>query len=181
MAAADSPALGLFSGLSGLAWTWQHLGRLLYGETSAADTADLDEMILEALRAAPWQWEWDLVYGLAGLGIYALDHPERSFAQEAAEHVVDRLAELAIERPQGIAWKTSPEFMTPENAGFSRLPAKKESRVRKRRPSSIALSIGYMPTDALRMAAPPSPTFHRRCSMPVQPGVMAIPVCRPCS
>ncbi len=117
VATADSPALGLFSGVCGPAWTWHHLGRLLYGETSAADTEELDELLLEAVRAAPWQWEWDLVYGLAGIGMYALEHPERSFAREVVTHIVDRLSELAIDCPQGIAWRTQPEFMTPVNAG----------------------------------------------------------------
>jgi lantibiotic biosynthesis protein len=115
-AEAESPALGLFSGLSGLAWTWQHLGRLLHGEASPADTEELDEVILEAVRASPWQWEWDLVYGLSGIGLYVLDHPVRSFAEEAAGQIVDRLAELAIRCPQGIAWRTPPELMTPDNA-----------------------------------------------------------------
>jgi lantibiotic modifying enzyme len=112
----ESPALGLFAGLSGLAWTWQHLGRLLYGDASADATAELDEVILEAVSASPWQWEWDLVYGLSGIGLYVLDHPDRSFAEEAASRIIDRLAELAIECPRGIAWRTQPDLMTPANA-----------------------------------------------------------------
>lgn len=115
-AEADSQSLGLFTGLSGLAWTWQHLGRILYGETSAVQTEELDDAILHALRAGPWHYEWDLVYGLAGIGLYALDHPDSSFAQDATTQVVARLAELAIESPEGIAWKTPPDFMTPRNA-----------------------------------------------------------------
>lgn len=116
VAADDSPALGLFTGLSGLAWAWQHLNRLLYGETSAEDMEELDEAILEAVRTSPWDFEWDLVYGLAGIGIYALDHPDPSFARETVGHIVARLSDLAIECPPGVAWKTLPEFMTPRNA-----------------------------------------------------------------
>jgi len=116
VAADPSPALGLFSGLSGLAWTWHHLSQVLYGETDPAATAELDEAILEAVRATPWHWDWDLISGLSGIGLYALSHPEPSFAEEAAGQVVARLAELAIECPTGIAWRTEPGLMTPTNA-----------------------------------------------------------------
>ena len=112
----DSPSLGLFSGLSGLAWTMQHLSLLLDGEAAAADTEELDEAILEAVRISPWPFEWDLVHGLAGIGIYALDHPVRGFATETVGQIVARLSELAIDCPAGVAWKTLPDFMTPRNA-----------------------------------------------------------------
>src|SRR5262249_39734745 len=111
-----SPSLGLFSGLSGVAWAWQHIERLLYGESSSSSTEDLDGILLEAVGVRPWQWEWDLVSGLAGIGLYALDHPERGFAQAATERIVDQLSDLAIECPEGIAWKTEPALMTPRNA-----------------------------------------------------------------
>jgi lantibiotic biosynthesis protein len=116
VAADPSPALGLFSGLSGLGWTWHHLSQILGEETDASATAELDEIILEAVRATPWEWDWDLISGLAGIGLYALSHPEPSFAEEAARQVVDRLAELAIECPTGIAWRTEAGLMTPTNA-----------------------------------------------------------------
>src|SRR5262249_47300058 len=111
-----SPSLGLFSGLSGVARAWQHIERLLYGESSSSSTEDLDGILLEAVGVRPWQWEWDLVSGLAGIGLYALDHPERGFAQAATERIVDQLSDLAIECPEGIAWKTEPALMTPRNA-----------------------------------------------------------------
>jgi lantibiotic biosynthesis protein len=116
VAADPSPALGLFSGLSGLAWTWHHLSQILYGETDTAATAELDEILLEAVRVSPWQWDWDLISGLAGIGLYALSHPEPSFAEEAAGLVVGRLAELAITCPTGTAWRTEAALMTPANA-----------------------------------------------------------------
>jgi lantibiotic modifying enzyme len=116
VAAEDSPALGLLSGLSGLAWAWQHIENLLYGEVSFAGTEELDEMILEAVQAQPWRWEWDLGYGLAGIGLYALDHPNRSFSLEATREIIERLSELAQELPEGIAWKTKATLMTPSNA-----------------------------------------------------------------
>ena len=116
VASDPSPSLGLFSGLSGLAWTWHHLSQVLHGESEPDATAELDEVLLEAVRAAPWQWDWDLISGLAGIGLYALSHPEPGFAQEAVEHIVARLAELTVECPTGIAWRTEPGLMTATNA-----------------------------------------------------------------
>lgn len=116
VATEDSVALGLFTGLSGLAWTWQRLNHLLYGENSASAMEEIDRAILEAVRATPWQFEWDLVYGLAGMGLYVLNHPDPAFAWEATSQIVARLSELATEGSPGLAWKTLPEFMTPRNA-----------------------------------------------------------------
>jgi lantibiotic modifying enzyme len=112
----ESPNLSLFTGLSGLAWVWQHLNRILYCDPSAGETEELDEAILDAVRGQPWQFEWDLVFGLTGIGLYALNHPERTFAAEVAGEVVARLGEIAVQTQTGIAWKTQPEFLTAKGA-----------------------------------------------------------------
>jgi hypothetical protein len=53
--------------------------------------------------------EYDLIGGLAGLGVYALERLPRPTARVLLERVVDRLAELAEEMEEGSAWFTPPE------------------------------------------------------------------------
>ncbi len=115
VADAPSPGLGLLSGLSGVAWAWQHLDQLLLGSVSKEATADLDEMILAAVRQSPWRWEWDLAHGLAGIGLYAVGHPDSEFARESVQEIVSRLDELVESYPPGIAWKTDPRLMNSPN------------------------------------------------------------------
>ena len=68
----------------------------------------------QAVRRVPWPWEYDLYFGLAGLGLYALDHPDRVFSGTVVSEVVARLEELAVPGKPGVAWVSPPELMPPE-------------------------------------------------------------------
>ncbi len=108
------PPAGFFLGPTGVAWTNQHLEELLSGASPAPDMSeDLDAWIAETVRSTPWRGDYDLVFGLVGLGCYALDHPDRHFAAEILEEIVCRLSELALERGGRITWWTSPAELTP--------------------------------------------------------------------
>ncbi|HEX3130478.1 MAG TPA: lanthionine synthetase C family protein [Thermoanaerobaculia bacterium] len=118
-ALSDSPCpLGLFLGLAGSAWASRHLDELLTGTSSAETTEEVDELIAEAVRVSPWRGDYDLVSGLAGLGFYALDHPDRKFAGEVIDQILRRLEELALERDGGLTWWTSPALMAPDTAAL---------------------------------------------------------------
>jgi lantibiotic biosynthesis protein len=108
--------LGLFLGLAGTAWASQHLDELLTGSASAETTEEIDEAVAEAVEVSPWRGDYDLVSGLAGLGCYALDHPDRAFSEVVVGQVVQRLEELAVERDGGFTWWTAPVLMPPEVA-----------------------------------------------------------------
>jgi lantibiotic modifying enzyme len=109
-------SLGFFGGISGISWTCQHLDRLLTGEVSPDASEEVDQAIAEGVRIAPWTWHYDLVYGLAGIGRYALDHPDRSFATDVVKQIVERLGELAVERDGGLTWLT-PNARIPKAKG----------------------------------------------------------------
>jgi len=116
-ASASIHTLGLFGGLSGLAWTMRHIHSLLTGEKAAADlTEEVDVAIAEAVREEPWLWEFDLVYGLVGIGWYVLTHPDETFREETLEDIVARLDELASRSAAGCCWHTPPELMLPSRA-----------------------------------------------------------------
>lgn len=101
----------LYSGSTGVAWAVQHLedGRM---EDDAL--SDVDAALARRLGVSPWRGDFDLISGLVGLGVYALERMPRAAAVRCLEGVVARLAELAEPRPEGLAWKTRPEWMPPE-------------------------------------------------------------------
>jgi lantibiotic modifying enzyme len=111
-AAADSPtSASLYSGLTGVGWALAHLrGRLpdLDGED---DLAAIDEALLSHLDQSPWRDDYDLVSGLAGFGVYALERLPGPAALACLERVVERLAETAEHRPDGITWWTNPAWL----------------------------------------------------------------------
>jgi hypothetical protein len=103
----------LYAGFPGVAWTMEHLqGRLFAseeGEEAEDPVLEIDEALLGPLSRSPWVGEYDLIGGLAGLGVYALERLPRPTAAALLEQVVDRLAELAEEMEEGSAWFTPPE------------------------------------------------------------------------
>jgi lantibiotic modifying enzyme len=103
--------LGLFSGLSGVALGLRQALTHI-GSNPASDlTADIDEIVIEALRPSPWTWEYDLARGLVGLGCYALSHPDPDYSTTVLDLVLSRLEELAVPQAVGVAWWTPPELM----------------------------------------------------------------------
>lgn len=142
-AIADARSPGLYGGFTGIAWLTMHLQRelaALAGEASgersdnagddvgadavddasAGDTgddgdscSDVDSVLLAHVRAGDFRGDYDLIHGLVGIGVYALERLERPSGHELAELVVRRLAELAEETPAGTTWFTQPERLVP--------------------------------------------------------------------
>jgi hypothetical protein len=105
-------APSLYSGFSGIAWAMEHLrGRLFEeGDDEEEDPVqEIDEALLTPLSRSPWVGEYDLIGGLAGLGVYALERLPRPSAAALLEQIVDRLAELAETMDDGTAWFTPVE------------------------------------------------------------------------
>jgi lantibiotic modifying enzyme len=105
----------LYAGFTGVAWTLRHLAGVLPGAPLAADaTEEIDGALLDLLDG-PWTGPYDLVTGLAGIGVYALERPPGTPVEGAAasclERVVDRLAAAAVTKEAGAAWFTLPELL----------------------------------------------------------------------
>jgi lantibiotic biosynthesis protein len=105
----------LYSGFTGVAWAAEHLGRLLCDEeeVGGADgdedmNEEIDDALLMALRR-PWVGDYDLISGLVGFGIYALERFPRTSAVRCLEAIIDRLDETAETKGQGVTWFTPPE------------------------------------------------------------------------
>jgi lantibiotic modifying enzyme len=111
---ADRPVeASLYSGLTGVGWVMAHLQGPLSGP-GEDDLAQIDDVLLDHLERSPWADDYDLINGLVGFGVYALERLPRSGARACLERVIDRLAETAEQRAEGISWWTNPAWLPAE-------------------------------------------------------------------
>jgi hypothetical protein len=108
----------LYSGFTGVAWVAEHLERLLGDEEEpeADEEEDMNEEIDEALLMAlagpsSWHGDYDLISGLVGFGVYALERFPRPGAVRCLEAIVDRLDETAERNGQDVTWFNPPETL----------------------------------------------------------------------
>ncbi|HEX8823198.1 MAG TPA: lanthionine synthetase C family protein [Archangium sp.] len=107
----------LHGGFVGIAWSLARLGAM--GMTSIDDMEEIDEVLLRLVSRRPWGADYDLVVGLAGLGVYALERLPHPLAVRCLEEIVDRLEERSIQVGPGLSWWTPPEHVPPhQRAGF---------------------------------------------------------------
>lgn len=102
----------LCGGYAGLGWVIANLAGKLFEQSEAENCAAIDEMINDFLRHPPASLEYELLYGLTGLGVYALERWPRPAAMECLQLVLTRLAETAERSAAGITWFTPPEQLS---------------------------------------------------------------------
>jgi len=100
-----------FNGFSGVAWVTE----LLYGHlaVNAEDdpNVEVDSALATLLERAVPDQSFDLLDGVTGIGVYALERLPRSNAERILELVIDRLAETAERCPTGLAWRSRREWI----------------------------------------------------------------------
>jgi lantibiotic modifying enzyme len=113
--ASSTQTPSLYGGFTGIAWVVEHLqGGSVEGAEEEEDPNEaIDAALLDHLRQTPWEDQYDLVGGLAGYAVYALERLTRPSAVACLELVVERLAEIVQHRPEGLAWHT-PLALVPE-------------------------------------------------------------------
>ena len=114
MEALESQSLSpcLYSGFPGIAFAVEHLQRRFYGGEDDEDLNEaIDELLAERLAAGGWRREYDLIYGLVGLGVYALERLPRTSAAVCLARVVDRIEELAVHTAAGVTWHTPRQLL----------------------------------------------------------------------
>jgi hypothetical protein len=97
----------------------EHLtGRLLEPPASGEDDPgeEVAAALADYLGHSPWGDDYDLISGLVGLGVWAVERAPRSHGEEAAESITRRLGELAERRDGGITWHTPSERMLASEA-----------------------------------------------------------------
>lgn len=115
---------GLYAGFSGVAWAAEHLRGRVVEATSDDPNEVLDEILPDLFAQTPWRREIDLVSGLAGHGVLALERlPRQPAARGHLEEVVARLAETAVRSPEGACWRTCPDDFLLSSGGCCDLGA----------------------------------------------------------
>jgi lantibiotic modifying enzyme len=95
----------LFSGMTGAAWALAHL-------SDAEDRADddmftmVDERLRRLLAANSPLDEYDLINGLVGIGVYALERLPSRIAAGFLARIVEILGDRAVETAGGLTWRT---------------------------------------------------------------------------
>jgi lantibiotic biosynthesis protein len=106
---ADPPHPFLFGGITGVAWVAEHLASMGPDPGDGDPHEELDRMILELLDNPLDSVRFELLRGVAGFAVYALERLPRPSAAAVLERVVGALADMAD--PVGARWFTSPERM----------------------------------------------------------------------
>jgi lantibiotic modifying enzyme len=99
---------GLYGGLTGIAWASQHLRSRLTPDAEIRHET-LDESLIAYVSRTPWGGDYDLISGLVGLGVYAVERLPRPAARTLLERVVERLEETAERTEAGDTWHTPAE------------------------------------------------------------------------
>jgi lantibiotic modifying enzyme len=98
----------LYGGFTGVAWVAEQVDHLL--DSDAGDRNEgIDDALLRILsQTNRWPAPHDLVEGVTGLGVYALQRYPRPVAIESLRQVVERLHERAQHDQHGLFWWTPP-------------------------------------------------------------------------
>jgi hypothetical protein len=115
MTATPAPA-SLYGGLAGVGWALAHLQSGLPGLDGEDDLTEIDAVLREHLDQLPWAEEYDLINGLVGFGVYALERLPQPAAVGCLERVIDRLGETAERLPEGTRWWTNPDWLPAESS-----------------------------------------------------------------
>lgn len=105
---------GLFSGLVGIGWTMEHLkGRLFEDDGEEDANQEIDETLVPAL-IRPWMADYDLIRGLAGIGVYLCERLPRPEAERGLRAILVQLVNSVETRDGGLTWHTRPELLPPQ-------------------------------------------------------------------
>jgi hypothetical protein len=105
---------GLYSGLTGLGWAIAHLRHCLPTLDAEPILGEMDDALLAHLEETPWTGEYDLIGGLVGYAVYALERLPASAGVACLERIIDHVEQTAEHHPEGVTWWTDPKWLLPE-------------------------------------------------------------------
>ena len=98
---------GLHTGFTGIAWAHAHLDGLR-GTPGATNVSAIDEALFHRLSSG-WTWDYELLYGLVGMGVYAVERLPTPAGQRLLALVLQRLDEASERQGCRVAWRTPPD------------------------------------------------------------------------
>lgn len=116
VASTQAMTASLYAGFTGIAWAAEMVDHVLDPDAEDRSAAIDDALVRLLSRADRWSAPYDLVVGLTGLGVYALQRYPRPSASESLRRVVDRLHECAQHDEHGLYWWTAPAEIPDESS-----------------------------------------------------------------
>lgn len=99
-----------YQGFPGVAWAVAHVDEV--EERNDVDPSEeIDAALHACLSRSPWVDDYDLVSGLVGLGVYALERLPRPGARGLLALIVERLEEMSERTETGVRWLTPPGLL----------------------------------------------------------------------
>ena len=95
---------GLYSGFTGVAWVAEHHRRVFEGADDEDEGEQIDQALLSFLQRQPPPENMDLIDGLVGIGVYALERWPHGAAPKCLEQVIHHLGEMAEQGSDGVTW-----------------------------------------------------------------------------
>jgi lantibiotic biosynthesis protein len=111
LATTPNPSPSFYDGISGVAWVAELLGGDPNVPAEEDPNREIDSALEKYLARQPWTAPYDLLDGVVGIGVYALERLPRPAAKRILALVVDRLKETARRRPPGIAWRSEAHWI----------------------------------------------------------------------
>ncbi len=111
--AGQAQAFGLWDGLLGVSWVFDHLAGRLFEVEDDEDGSDIDRALTNLLQSAPQYENYDLIQGLAGFGVACLEGLPRPGARQALDLVLDHLVGGQLQLDGGVTWLTPPDLLPP--------------------------------------------------------------------
>jgi len=108
--AALPPAL--FDGFVRVAWAVEHLRRRGWIDAPDDTCEAIDDALLGALERSEPQ-HFDLMGGLCGQAVYALERAPLGGAAQLLERIAAQLIAAATPQPAGYAWRSHPRWLAP--------------------------------------------------------------------
>src|SRR5262245_19867491 len=101
----------LYKGFAGVAWAVTHLRRDVEAPDDEDQTEEIDIALRKYLQQSPWSDHYDLVGGLVGAGVYALERFPRRSARDLISLVLRRLDDIAERTMDGLTWFSRPALL----------------------------------------------------------------------
>jgi lantibiotic modifying enzyme len=116
------PEAALYGGFSGTAWAARHLSDWILEPVPSDEDPfeEIDAELLQQLGKPQWPGHYDLIIGLAGLAVYALESVQNPASAAMLSRIVAHLTELARDDRDGVTWYTPAAFIPPQERDVHR-------------------------------------------------------------
>lgn len=104
----------LYDGVAGIAWMAAHRRGFLSRDTVCEDDfEEVNSRTVDLLARPRWPADYDLMLGLAGIGVYFLESPQWTASRRALSEIVRHLFETAERTGELVTWLTPPDRLVP--------------------------------------------------------------------